>query len=140
MGIIQTKTNEFLKEHNISQDRGEFEIMNSWINFSDKGDFQYEHSHETPKYSDTECYLSGAYFYKTNGHDGDLSFVSPNILNRTELDIFTKSQAVHKPIVGKLLLFPSWLCHRVGLNTTDSQRISISFNVGLYKKYLSKDE
>lgn len=140
MEIIQTKTNEFLKEHNISQDRGEFEIMNSWINFSDKGDFQYEHSHETSKYSDTECYLSGAYFYKTNGNDGDLAFISPNILHRTELDIFTKSQAVHKPIVGKLLLFPSWLGHRVGLNTTDSQRISISFNVGLYKKYLSKDE
>lgn len=141
--LIQTineQTNIFLKEHGVEQTRGEFEILNSWINFSEKGDFQYEHSHETPKYSDSECYLSGAYFYKTNNHDGDLTFISPNMIHRTELDIFTQPQAVHKPIVGKLLLFPSWLGHRVGLNTTDSQRISISFNIGLYKAYLPKDE
>ena len=140
MEVINEQTKVYLNKHNIKETRGEFEILNSWINFSEKGDFQYEHSHETSKYSDTEVYLSGAYFYKTNGYDGDLTFISPNVLHRTELDIFTKPQAVHKPIVGKLVLFPSWLGHRVGLNTTDNQRISISFNVGLYKTYLPKGD
>ena len=138
MEVINEQTKVYLNKHNIEETRGEFEILNSWINFSEKGDFQYEHSHETSKYSDTEVYLSGAYFYKTNGHDGDLTFVSSNVLHRTELDIFTKPQAVHKPIVGKLVLFPSWLGHRVGLNTTDNLRISVSFNIGLYKTYLPK--
>jgi len=138
--LIQTineQTNIFLKEHGVEQNRGKFEILNSWINFSDRGDFQYEHYHEVSKYSDAECYLSGAYFYQTNNYDGDLTFISPNMMHRTELDIFTKEpHAVHIPVVGKFLLFPSWLGHRVGLNTTDSQRISISFNVGLFKEYI----
>ena len=37
----------------------------------------------------------------------------------------------HHPKVGELLLFPSWLPHFVSPNTSDQNRISISFNVEL---------
>ena len=53
----------------------------------------------------------------------------------TELEKLTRSPAevvnvhTHQPVAGDLLLFPSWLPHRVEASTTDAARLSISFNV-----------
>ena len=135
--IVDSLTQNFLTAHDVEQKYGKIGLLNSWINFSNRGDYQYDHNHETEMYSDVECYISGAYFYKTNGEDGDLSFKSPNVMHTTTLDIFTKHpRANFKPQVGKILLFPSWLEHRVNLNKTDSERISISFNMGMRKAYI----
>ena len=133
---INELSDHFLNAYKVEQKLGKFEIINSWINFNEKGTFQFAHNHDTRKYNDQEIYLSGVYYYKTNGDDGDLTFISPNIMHSTEMDIFSKAHASYKPIVGRLLLFPSWLSHQVGLNKTDNLRITISFNIGLYKKYI----
>jgi uncharacterized protein (TIGR02466 family) len=37
----------------------------------------------------------------------------------------------HQPKVGELLLFPSWLPHFVLPNTSNEERISVSFNIEL---------
>jgi len=34
-----------------------------------------------------------------------------------------------EPKEGRLVLFPSWLTHRVSVNRTDEERISIAFNL-----------
>ena len=133
---INKLSEHFLVAHKVEQNLGKFEIINSWINFNENGSFQYPHSHDTRKYSNHEVYLSGTYFFDTNGKDGDITFISPNILHVTESDIFSHARVSYKPEIGKLLMFPSWLSHQVGLNKTDNLRISISFNIGLYKKYI----
>ncbi len=38
------------------------------------------------------------------------------------------------PEAGKLLMFPSWLEHGVPQNTTDEERISMSFNFEMRPK------
>jgi uncharacterized protein (TIGR02466 family) len=35
------------------------------------------------------------------------------------------------PEVGKLIIFPSWLDHGVNPNLSDTDRISMSFNINL---------
>ena len=41
---------------------------------------------------------------------------------------FTGHAMVIPPVTGDLLIFPSWLLHRVNMSQSDEDRISIAFN------------
>lgn len=121
----------FLGKYNVKNTL-DYAIINSWINFSHKGQFQFDHSHtDSIVYPDCTVVLSGVYYFQTNQNDGDIIFSSPNPLQLSSLDIFSMGYANYRPQMGKMLLFPSWLQHRVAVNNTDNIRISISFNVGI---------
>ena len=97
--------------------------MLSWFSKFEKGNYAHIHDHG-------DADISGVYYYKTNNVDGDLFFISPN----PHLDTSHSYQRygepwVHKPQEGKILLFPGWLKHGVRTNSTDSTRISLSFNI-----------
>ena len=99
-------------------------LGHSWINFVDTGLGQDWHQHQ-------DATISGTYYYQTSGNDGDISFRTPNQF--IELELFPIGNTVNKvynitPKVGKIVLFPGWLSHRVEPNTCDDTRISISFN------------
>jgi len=105
----------------------DFKITDSWINFSDRGGYQNYHSHT---FSD----ISGCYYYQSTVEDGDIKFKSPSSAHISSSILLNKYVA-HKPLQGKLLLFPSFLEHAVMMNNTDNTRISISFNI----KFIYKD-
>jgi uncharacterized protein (TIGR02466 family) len=96
-------------------------IFQSWFNFSHNGHFQFDHQHAGVKSGP----VSGIYYYKTNGEDGSVVFTSP--INSNPL--FHYRTVTYKPKVGRLILFPSWLMHKVLINKTENVRISISFNL-----------
>ena len=97
--------------------------MTSWVAKFQPGDFAHIHEHG---HSD----ISGVFYYKTNEDDGDLVFTSPNpFLKTSKLFASTELSWIHKPIEGKMLLFPGWIPHGVKTNETDNTRISISFNI-----------
>ena len=96
-------------------------IFQSWFNFSYKNNFQFDHRHVGEKSGP----LSGVYYYKTNGEDGEIEFSTPVNFFPT----FHGRVVRYKPKIGRLLLFPSWLLHKVHINKTDNLRISISFNL-----------
>ncbi len=101
-----------------------FRVWESWFNFNDYGGFQYDHCHAGFR-------ISGVYYYQTNGEDGVLKFKNPNphlAFGQWPAD-FLQPDIIVKPEVGKMVLFPSWLEHRVTPNITDQQRISLSFNL-----------
>ncbi|MBI3347151.1 MAG: hypothetical protein HY020_08065 [Burkholderiales bacterium] len=91
----------------------------SWINVTTRHGYQERHNHEREAVG---LPISGAFYLRTNGRDGDLS-VMP-------VDMHTKlfEPEVIAPAPGRLVLFRSEVFHRVGANTTDSDRISFSFN------------
>jgi len=99
-------------------------MAHSWINFTGRGQGQASHQHE-------DSVLSGVYYYQTTGRDGDLILENPNPFVMLELFPFGEKVAnisQHTPSVGKLILFPGWLRHKVNNNQSDDTRISISFN------------
>ena len=103
----------------------QYRIGSSWLTLTRKGEYAHMHTHG---FFD----ISGAYYYKTNGDDGELFFDQPQDLIRNS--IFIKNipdRMVFKPEVGKMLLFPSWFRHGVKPNPTDNERISLSFNIEL---------
>jgi uncharacterized protein (TIGR02466 family) len=100
------------------------ELVESWFNFYKKDGFQYDHTH--PNYR-----ISGTYYYASNGEDGSIRFQNPNQHVHAHLfpaDGVSTESISYTPKVGRLLLFPSWLVHRVNMNNTDHERISIAMN------------
>jgi uncharacterized protein (TIGR02466 family) len=98
-------------------------IAESWINYSLSCGFQNYHMHDGYD-------ISGVYFYKSSTEDGDLIFLNPSLVSRFH-KITSKefSKISYTPEIGKLILFPSFLEHAVGINLSSSTRVSISFNV-----------
>jgi len=99
--------------------------MTSWFTSFDEKDYGNVHDHGN-------AHISGCYYYKTNGNDGNIFFLTPAKASAASSICFQKHHSIaweHQPIEGKMLLFPGWLLHGVRPNNTKSQRISLSFNI-----------
>ena len=73
--------------------------------------------------------LSGVYYYKTTGDDGDLFFQTPNLASTTSVWSNQPHTISMKPEQGKIILFPGYLMHGIRTNTTPHTRLSVSFNM-----------
>lgn len=103
-------------------------FVSSWMTQSTNRDYFHAHTHG---YHD----ISGAYYVKTNGDDGDFYFDNPVPGVGTNYACKgLQSRMSIKPKVGLLMLFPSFLQHGVFTNTTDNDRVSVSFNIDLERK------
>jgi uncharacterized protein (TIGR02466 family) len=103
----------------------QYKIASSWLTLTKKGEYAHIHSH-------SHFDISGAYYFRTNGEDGDLFFEHP--LDIIKSSIYLKNlpnRTLIKPYIGKMVLFPSWFKHGVKPNQTDNERISLSFNIEL---------
>ena len=92
--------------------------MKSWFSKFENGDFGHIHSH-------LPWDISGCYYFKTQHDDGKIFFEDP----KPHRLLFLSSRWEHKPIEGKMLLFPSWLQHGIHRNLTKNTRVSFSFNI-----------
>ena len=98
-----------------------------WGNINPKGGFNFTHVHPSG-------WLSGVYYIQLPEGNNEIVFQDPRSARMMD---FQRSSLIkdeyfsHYPKVGELLLFPSWLPHFVSPNTSDQNRISISFNVEL---------
>lgn len=97
--------------------------VESWMTLFNNGDYAHTHNHGSAD-------ISGVYYYKTTGDDGDLFFESP-VEGALSSSVYAKcvERWKHTPKVGKIILFPGWLKHGVLKNTKESKRHSISFNI-----------
>jgi len=98
-----------------------------WINVNEKGDFNWSHTHP-------QAALSGVYYVKTSKNSGDIEFENPSMSLMTNIkvksyNIFNCASFQVPSEAGTMYIFPSWLPHKVHPNLSDSERISISFNL-----------
>jgi len=101
----------------------DYKIRSSWLSVFNNGNYGQIHSHGTVD-------MAGVYYYKTNGEDGDIFFESSNLNLESSLCYYNLAERwKHKPIEGKILLFPGWMKHGIMTNTTEDSRISLSFNI-----------
>lgn len=111
-------------------------ITSLWINVNDN-DYSYNKVHVH-----AGGVLSGVYYVKCTNQSGKLCFPrNPNeeyILNSigevVEPNTFNYGEAKYSPVEKKLILFPAWIPHYVENNVDGKERISISFNLGLYNE------
>ena len=107
-------------------------ISEMWAIINKKDDFNVVHTHPN-------CYLSAAYYVKAKKNCGKFEVEHPNIAKRyffpeiekiNELNLEVASIDIEE---GDLLIFPSYLPHKVSQNNIDEDRIVISFNVDIAK-------
>jgi len=111
-------------------------INNYWVNINEPGHYHLDSNtpHVHPGY-----WISIVYYPKASPKAGDLYFLSPfdgviNSIPYQHLENntgFSDTRFSIDPAPGKLVIFPSWLTHWVLPNYSDSDRISIAFNVSL---------
>jgi uncharacterized protein (TIGR02466 family) len=100
-----------------------FRIVASWMTHTAPNEYTPVHDHASAD-------LSGVYYIKTNGNDGDIFFMDPNpAMNATYCFSTLPKRYAHNPVEGKMIIFPGWLLHGVNSNQTEDVRISISFNI-----------
>ena len=107
-------------------------ISEMWAIINKKDDFNVIHTHPN-------CFLSAAYYVKASKNCGKFEVEHPNsakkyafpeIEKRNEFNLEVASIDIEE---GDLLLFPSYLPHKVSQNNSDQDRIVISFNVDIPK-------
>ena len=87
-------------------------VVQSWAALFRKHNYGHIHGHHGS--------IAGVYYYKTKGSTGNLFFT--NIYDyQKRVNIYGEE--------GDLLLFPTHLKHGITTNTSDIERISISFNL-----------
>jgi uncharacterized protein (TIGR02466 family) len=101
-----------------------YELSNFWVNINEKNNYNVIHSH--PQSS-----ISGCIYLKTNSNSGRIVFVNPSpsahyIFNSNIHGFWEKYWFL--PIVGELIMFPSYLSHYVEPNDSEDVRVSIAFN------------
>ena len=110
------------------------QLFTMWININEKHHYNEWHTHAFST-------LSGVFYIKHDGSKelGAISFRHPAAggfmrFIHWPVGIVTKSNEITSEIAGSghesntLLIFPSWLEHKVGNNLKDDTRISLSFN------------
>ena len=111
----------------------EVRLSNMWAIINKKGAMNQKHHHSN---SD----LSAAYYVTAKEGCGDIIFYDPRPAKVYKHPIANKPNLLNannngvKPEPGMLILFPSYLEHSVNPNTSNHERIVISFNINLEKK------
>ena len=103
-------------------------IREMWAIINKKGNFNVIHTHPN-------CYMSAAYYVKAPKNCGEFIVESPNTAKRYAYPKIENDNELNMQVAkidiseGDLLLFPSYLPHKVGVNESDEDRIVISFNI-----------
>lgn len=98
-----------------------FSLHNIWFNSNPKGAWNMPHTHP-------HCFFSGVLWVKAPHESGELVLHSPHshALYGLDHNVWTIP-----PEEGRVVLFPSNLQHHVSSNTTENERISLSFNISI---------
>ncbi|HEU0199899.1 MAG TPA: 2OG-Fe(II) oxygenase family protein [Burkholderiaceae bacterium] len=105
-----------------------FEITGCWATVLSPGAVHKPHSHPNN-------FLSGVYYVRTRPGADTINFHDPRrqayVIRPpvVELTAENTDQVVVRVRDGTLLLFPSYLEHSVDANTSEEERISLSFNL-----------
>ena len=104
-------------------DRYRYTITHSWAALFKKGNYGHIHSHG-------EADIAGVYYHEVPEDSGGLFFEPPAPALCDSL-VYSKWGHRLTPRVseGLMLLFPGFLKHGIETNTTDLDRLSISFNI-----------
>jgi uncharacterized protein (TIGR02466 family) len=125
-GIVTTAARAALEFLGLGAPR--FEITGCWGNINPKGGMNSSHTHPNN-------FLSGVYYVALPEGTGQIVFTDP----RPQAGVMIPPTARYNKFVGnkitldakegRLLLFPGWLLHSVPVNRSETERVSISFNI-----------
>ena len=104
-------------------------LGNMWANINPPGGYNNGHIHPNSLFS-------GAYYVKSQPNSGRLQVMDPRpgvqqvmpTRKKGKLPKELWREAYYDPVPGRLIMFPSWMWHKVEPNKSNDIRISVSFN------------
>lgn len=125
--ILMKHVNKIMDE--VFHYTNDFKLTTSWFTKIDYGGMSHAHNHKNSFYSGL------LYFDEYDNDCGNIEFQNP-VLNYSDFFIDTKSYNIQnsnvwniKPCKGLLVLFPSYLYHRITLHQSLITRYSLAFNI-----------
>lgn len=129
--VISSSLDDYLKDHLTCS------IGNLWLNVNPPGSTNDRHTHPGAD-------LSAVFWVKTQKDCGMIEFENPShfasfkLIDSTEDEIKNSWNVSHsiwmEPTEGSIVVFPSYMIHRVMPNETNEDRISISWNMTIVNK------
>ena len=100
-----------------------------WANINPPGSMNMPHVHPNSLFS-------GVYYIKSQPQSGRLKIYDPRPGIQTNMPVRKPGNpgrdmwrdASLDPVIGRIIMFPSWLWHSVEENQSNDVRISVSFN------------
>jgi uncharacterized protein (TIGR02466 family) len=99
------------------------EFKEVWGNINPPNTNIHEHLHIGADYS-------GVLYLQTPENCGNIRFRDPRLHYET---IFQTPDVEINPNVGRMILFPGWLRHAIGINQSNHDRVGIAFNFTITK-------
>jgi uncharacterized protein (TIGR02466 family) len=123
--FIQKSINTYFEEIIAPSKEAKLYITQSWVNYSEPG--QWHHSHEHPN-----SILSGV-FYVQSDNEKDRIYFENNSYQQIQFptekyNLYNSKTWWLEAKQGRLVIFPSSLRHSVSAVTADKTRVSLSFN------------
>lgn len=107
-------------------DKTQFHI-HAWCNVNNSGSENFLHSHPGN-------FMSGVVWFQAKD-TGLLEFVPHNYINKLSHPAWPyHGVSRYEPEDGDIVIFPSYLLHRVTTNTSDKQRVSMAFDIAFAEK------
>jgi hypothetical protein len=117
--IIDNLNTDFL-------DKNKFHV-HAWCNVNSPGSENFLHSHPGN-------FMSGVIWLQSED-TGILEFVPNNYLNKLSHPAWPyHGIGRYEPVDGDILIFPSYLLHRVTQNQSDKERVSLAFDISFAEK------
>ena len=121
-----TMQNEIIQEECLNM---EPKLGNMWANINPPGGHNQSHLHPNSLFS-------GAYYIKAPPNSGRLSLMDPRPgvqqcmppRKKVKLPRELWRETYYDPVPGRIIMFPAWMWHKVGINKSNDTRISVSFN------------
>ena len=118
--------NEIIEEEHLDI---EPKLGNMWANINPPGGYNQSHLHPNSSFS-------GVYYVKAPPNSGRLSLMDPRpgvqqcmpSRKKVKLPRELWREIYYDPIPGRMIIFPSWMWHKVEPNKSNDIRISVSFN------------
>ena len=123
--VIKTEVENYIKTSNsFNPLTKNLSLEDLWVNVAKPNQYQETHDH-------TGSLISGTLYIDVNNQSGSFQFLNPLNSEFALQGLKGGINYVHNinPSNGMILLFPSWMQHRVLPNKSTKDRISISFNI-----------
>lgn len=126
--FIETCLNTYFKEVVMPKDDVSVYITQSWLNYTNKGQFHHKHAHPN-------SYISGVFYVNGDVEKDKIYFYNDGYkqikLESVGWNRFNSESWWFEAMTGRLVLFPSSLTHMVEAVTAEQTRVSLSFNTFL---------
>tara|TARA_A100001391_G_scaffold194728_1_gene171272 strand:+ start:56 stop:694 length:639 start_codon:yes stop_codon:yes gene_type:complete len=125
---ITTYVEKVIIGDEFNQEELDFQITQSWVNLTQTGQSHHTHTH-------ANSFISGVFYIKANSSLDNITFINDITCSQAlafdakKYNQFNSSIWSLPVLPGRLILFPSYLPHRVDTTKGSDDRISLSFNV-----------